>query len=193
MVILSKFPTAEKAFGVLGVNVDGVGTTELAGFSSGLPFYQGLSPQAAQVMQLTVERGYDDFIRFVGASRNLEKSAVDQVGQGRVWTGTKALEFGLVDKLGTLEQAIAAAAEKASLTHYDVMVVQQELTPEQQMLKQLFGSAKVMGLIPETTGTASFSSGIRSLVQRLDRETAQFSQFNDPNGVYSYCFSCLAP
>jgi protease-4 len=139
-------------------------------------------------MQLTVERGYDDFISFVGTSRNLEKLAVDKVGQGRVWTGTKALEFGLVDKLGTLDDAIASAASKASLTHFDVMVVEQELTPQQQMLKQLFGSAKASGWLPEMHSKSKLSS--LGVLRQLDKELGQFTQFNDPNGIYSYCFTC---
>lgn len=186
--IFAMFPTAEKAFSALGVNVDGVGTTEMAGFNSGLPFFRGLTPDAEKLMQLTVERGYDDFISFVGSSRNLEKLAVDKVGQGRVWTGTKALEFGLVDKLGTLDDAIASAAAKASLTHYDVMVVEQELTPQQQMLKQIFGSAKANGWLPELHGQTKLSSF--GMLRQLDKELGQFSQFNDPNGIYSYCFTC---
>jgi protease-4 len=187
--IFAMFPTAEKAFSAIGVNVDGVGTTELAGFNSGLPFFRGLSSDAEKLMQLTVERGYDDFISFVGSSRNLEKVAVDKVGQGRVWTGTKALEFGLVDKLGTLDDAIASAAAKASLTHFDVMVVEQELTPQQQMLKQIFGSAKANGWLPNVDGQTSTLSSFKMLKQ-LDKELAQFNQFNDPNGIYSYCFTC---
>ncbi|MBU2180477.1 MAG: S49 family peptidase, partial [Gammaproteobacteria bacterium] len=172
-----------------GLNVDGVGTTELAGFSSGLPFFQGLTPDAEKLMQMTVERGYDEFISFVGQSRNLEKIAVDKVGQGHVWTGTKALEFGLVDKLGTLDDAIAAAAAKASLSHFDLMVIEQELTPQQQMLKQVFGSAKANGLLPSMQSQQSALSG-RKLLQQLNKELGQFNQFNDPNGVYSYCFTC---
>ncbi|MBU1438624.1 MAG: signal peptide peptidase SppA [Gammaproteobacteria bacterium] len=187
--IFAMFPTAEKAFTTLGLNVDGVGTTELAGFSSGLPFFQGLTPDAEKLMQMTVERGYDEFISFVGQSRNLEKVAVDKVGQGHVWTGTKALEFGLVDKLGTLDDAIAAAAAKASLSHFDLMVIEQELTPQQQMLKQVFGSAKANGLLPSMQSQQSALSG-RKLLQQLNKELGQFNQFNDPNGVYSYCFTC---
>lgn len=186
--IFAMFPTAEKAFSTLGLNVDGVGTTEMAGFNSGLPFFRGLTPDAEKLMQLTVERGYDDFISFVGSSRNLEKLAVDKVGQGRVWTGTKALEFGLVDKLGTLDDAIAAAASKASLTHFDVMVVEQELTPQQQMLKQLFGSAKANGWLPEMHSQSKLSG--LGMLRQLDKELGQFTQFNDPNGIYSYCFTC---
>jgi len=186
--IFAMFPTAEKAFSTLGLNVDGVGTTELAGYNSGLPFFRGLTADAEQLMQLTVERGYDDFLSFVGSSRNLEKVAVDKVGQGRVWTGTKALEFGLVDKLGTLDDAIAAAAAKASLTHFDLKVVEQELTPQQQMLKQFFGTAMANGWFPADHSQSKVSS--LGFLRQLDKELGHFSQFNDPNGIYSYCFTC---
>jgi protease-4 len=187
--IFALFHTAENAFGTLGLNVDGVGTTELAGFSAGLPLFKGLSPDAEKLLQRMIERGYDDFISHVGASRNLEKTAVDKVGQGRVWTGTKALEFGLVDKLGTLEDAIAAAASKASLENFDVWVVEQELTPQQQFVKQLFGEAKALGLVPEVT-QGQQGKAVQRLVTELDQQLSQFSQFNDPNGIYSFCFSC---
>jgi protease-4 len=187
--IFALFHTAENAFGSLGLNVDGVGTTELAGFSAGLPLFKGLSPDAEKLLQRMIERGYDEFITHVGSSRNLEKAAVDKVGQGRVWTGTKALEFGLVDKLGTLEDAIAAAASKASLEHFDVWVVEQELTPQQQFVKQLFGEAKALGLIPEVT-PGQHGKAVQRMVAQLDQQLAQFSQFNDPNGIYSFCFSC---
>lgn len=187
--IFALFHTAENAFGSLGLNVDGVGTTELAGFSAGLPLFKGLSPDAEKLLQRMIERGYDEFITHVGSSRNLEKAAVDKVGQGRVWTGTKALEFGLVDKLGTLEDAIAAAASKASLEHFDVWVVEQELTPQQQFVKQLFGEAKALGLIPDVT-PGQQGKAVQRMVAQLDLQLAQFSQFNDPNGIYSFCFSC---
>lgn len=187
--IFALFHTAENAFGTLGLNVDGVGTTELAGFSAGLPLFKGLSADAEKLLQRMIERGYDDFISHVGVSRNLEKTAVDKVGQGRVWTGTKALEFGLVDKLGTLEDAIAAAASKASLERFDVWVVEQELTPQQQFVKQLFGEAKALGLVPEVTHGQQGKT-VQRMVAELDQQLSQFSQFNDPNGIYSFCFSC---
>lgn len=187
--IFALFHTAENAFGTLGLNVDGVGTTELAGFSAGLPLFKGLSADAEKLLQRMIERGYDDFISHVGVSRNLEKTAVDKVGQGRVWTGTKALEFGLVDKLGTLEDAIAAAASKASLERFDVWVVEQELTPQQQFVKQLFGEAKALGLVPEVTNGQQ-GKAVQRMVAQLDQQLSQFSQFNDPNGIYSFCFSC---
>lgn len=187
--IFAMLHTAENAVGSLGLNVDGVGTTELAGFSAGLPLFKGLPADAEKLLQRMIERGYDEFITHVGVSRNLDKTAVDKVGQGRVWTGTKALEFGLVDKLGTLEDAIASAASKASLSQFDVWVVEQELTPQQQFVKQLFGEAKTMGLLPEIIPSAE-TKAVQQLMTQLKQHVAQFSQFNDPNGIYSYCFSC---
>ncbi len=187
--IFAMLHTAENAVGSLGLNVDGVGTTELAGFSAGVPLFKGLPADAEKLLQRMIERGYDEFITHVGVSRNLDKAAVDKVGQGRVWTGTKALEFGLVDKLGTLEDAIASAASKASLSQFDVWVVEQELTPQQQFVKQLFGEAKTMGLLPEITPSAE-NKAVQQLMTELKQHVAQFSQFNDPNGIYSYCFSC---
>lgn len=185
--IFALFHTAENAMSTLGLNVDGVGTTELAGFSSGLPLFKGLSGDAEKLLQRSIENGYDEFITHVSTTRNIEKAQVDKIGQGRVWTGQKALELGLVDKLGTLEDAIAAAAEKASLKQFDVQVVEQELTEQEKLLAQLFGSAKAFGLLPEQSVS---QTPVQKLMRQLNQELSVLSQFNDPNGLYSVCFAC---
>jgi len=186
--IFALFHTGEKAFNTLGLNVDGVGTTELAGFSNGLPFFKGLQPAAGQVLQQSIEHGYDQFLTHVASSRKLEKAAVDKVGQGRVWTGQKALEFGLVDKLGGLDEAIAAAAEKASLKQYDVKLITQQPSEQEKLLAELFGSAKAVGLLPQRE-----ISPTSKLLGSLDKQLKVFSQFNDPNGLYSVCLMCQVP
>lgn len=187
--IFALFHTAEKAMSTIGLNVDGVGTTELAGFSSGLPLFKGLTPDAEKLLQRTIENGYDEFITHVSTTRKIEKAQVDKIGQGRVWTGQKALELGLVDKLGTLDDAIAAAAEMASLKHFDVQVVEQELTEQEKLLAQLFGSAKTLGLLPEQSVS---QTPVQKLMKQLNQEMSVLNQFNDPNGLYSVCFACLA-
>lgn len=186
--IFALFHTGEKAFNTLGLNVDGVGTTELAGFSNGLPFFKGLQPAAGQVLQQSIEHGYDQFLTHVATSRKLEKAAVDKVGQGRVWTGQKALEFGLVDKLGGLDEAIAAAAEKASLKQYDVKLITQQPSEQEKLLAELFGSAKAAGLLPQREISAT-----SKLLGSLDKQLKVFAQFNDPNGLYSVCLMCQVP
>jgi protease-4 len=185
--IFALFHTAENAMSTIGLNVDGVGTTELAGFSAGLPLFKGLNADAEKLLQRTIEHGYDQFITHVSTTRKIDKAEVNQIAQGRVWTGQKALELGLVDKLGTLDDAIAAAAELASLKQFDVQVVEQDLTEQEKLLAQLFGEAKAMGLLPEQSVTMT---PVQKLLQQLNRELAVLGQFNDPNGLYSVCFSC---
>jgi protease IV len=181
--------TAEDVLPVLGLNVDGVGTTELAGLSAGLPFFKGLDEKAKDVFQLMIERGYREFLSLVGENRNMTNAEVDKVAQGRVWTGRKALELGLVDKLGNIDDAVKAAAEKAGLSQYDVKVMQQELTPGEQMIKDLLGEAKAQGWLPQTTVSPE-QKLLSTFTQQLRQHFVLLNQFNDPNGVYSYCVGC---
>jgi protease-4 len=181
--------TAEDALPALGLNVDGVGTTELAGLSAGLPLFKGLDPKAKDLFQLLIERGYTEFLTMVGENRNMTNTEVDAVAQGRVWTGTKALELGLVDKLGNINDAIKAAADKAGLSQYDVKVVKQQLTPSEQMIKDLLGEAKAQGWLPQGSVSAE-QKLLGKLTKQLKQDFVLLNQFNDPNGVYSYCVSC---
>lgn len=185
--IFALFHTAENAMSTLGLNVDGVGTTELAGFSSGLPLFKGLPADAEKLLQRSIENGYDEFITHVSTTRNIDKAQVDKIAQGRVWTGQTALKLGLVDKLGTLDDAIAAAAATASLKHFDVQLIEQEMTEQEKLMAQLFGSAKTLGLLPEQAVTMT---PVQKLMQQLNQELQVLSQFNDPNGIYSVCFAC---
>jgi protease-4 len=71
-------------------------------------------------MQQHVERGYKLFLDRVGQGRNMNFAQVDSIAQGRVWTGNQALKIGLVDELGSLQDAIAYAAKKANVADYEV-------------------------------------------------------------------------
>jgi protease IV len=181
--------TAENALPSLGLNVDGVGTTELAGLSAGLPLFTGLDDKAKDLFQLLIERGYTEFLTLVSENRNMSNAEVDTIAQGRVWTGKKAQELGLVDKLGSLDDAVKAAAEKAGLDNYDVKVVLQPLSPGEQMIKELLGEAKANGWIPQSVGSAE-QKLLGKLTKQLKQDFVLLNQFNDPNGVYSYCVSC---
>ncbi|MDP5190717.1 signal peptide peptidase SppA, partial [Rheinheimera baltica] len=181
--------TAENVLPTLGLNVDGVGTTELAGMSGGLPLFKGLDDKAKDLFQLLIERGYTEFLTMVGENRNMSVTDVDKVAQGRVWTGSKALELGLVDKLGTFDDAVKAAAEKAGLSQYDVKVVKQSLTPSEQMIKELLGEAKAQGWLPQTHVSPE-QKLLGKFTQQLKQDFVLLNQFNDPNGVYSYCVGC---
>lgn len=102
----------------LGLHFDMVKTNKGSDFGT-----QGRAFNAdeANVMQQYVNRGYRLFISRVAAGRHITPEQVDHIGQGRVWTGSQALKIKLVDKLGTLDDAIAEAASRANLKDYDIL------------------------------------------------------------------------
>ena len=101
----------------LGLTFDEVKTNENSDFGS---LTKPLSPYQLKMMQKHVTETYDDFITLVSETRNLSKTFVDSIAQGRVWSGSDAIELGLVDELGGIEKAIAYAAEKAGLESYSI-------------------------------------------------------------------------
>ena len=96
----------------IGLTFDVAKTNENADFGS---VTQPLTEFQYAKLQQNVVKTYDDFTRRVAEGRNLRQTYVDSIGQGRVWAGADAIEIGLVDQLGDLEDAIAFAAEKAGL------------------------------------------------------------------------------
>jgi protease-4 len=80
--------------------------------------YEPMTKDFYNVTKEGIERVYTTFLNRVAEGRNMTYDQVDEVAQGRVWTGKEALEVGLVDELGSLDDAIAVAAELAELDSY---------------------------------------------------------------------------
>lgn len=118
--IFGLIPNASELANKIGVYTDVVKTSEFADLEVGIPF-RPLTDAQRTLIQRQVERGYDVFLTRVAEGRKMSKEAVDAVAQGRVWLGRKALELGLVDKLGGLEVAIKEAATLAKLSNYNVI------------------------------------------------------------------------
>lgn len=101
----------------LGLHFDVVKTNAASDFGAqGRPFNE----LEGAAMQAYVNRGYSQFLSRVAAGRKMKVADVDKIAQGRVWTGRQALQLKLVDKLGTLDDAIAEAASRAKLKDYNV-------------------------------------------------------------------------
>ncbi|MGZ8311022.1 MAG: signal peptide peptidase SppA [Allosphingosinicella sp.] len=105
-------PSFEGTLERLGVGADGVRTTPLSGEPDLL---RGPSPEADQLLQLGVESTYRRFVGLVSRARRLPPARVNAIGQGRVWDGGTARQLGLVDRFGSLDDAIAEAARRADL------------------------------------------------------------------------------
>ena len=102
----------------LGLHFDVVKTNEASDFGA---MGRGFNAGEAAAMQRYVERGYALFLRRVADGRHMTTARVDSIAQGRVWTGRQALSLKLVDKLGTLEDAIREAARRAKVTEYGIV------------------------------------------------------------------------
>jgi protease-4 len=105
-------PTFEKALAKVGLTSDGVRTTPLSGQPDVLA---GTTPEVDALFQAGIENGYRQFLTRVAQARHMTPAAVDRIGQGRVWDGGTARQIGLVDRFGTLSDAIAEAAKRAKL------------------------------------------------------------------------------
>jgi protease-4 len=116
----------------LGITTDVVKTNKHSDMPS---ITRQMSLFERDLMQHFVENSYDVFITRVADGRNLTKEAVDEIGEGRVWTGEKALEIGLVDELGGLETAIKLAAEMAGLEQYRTVDLPELPDPFQELLR----------------------------------------------------------
>lgn len=101
----------------LGLHFDVVKTNVASDFGA---MGRGINPQEAEAMQAYVNNGYRLFLQRVADGRKMKPEDVDKIAQGRVWTGRQALQIRLVDKLGTLEDAIAEAARRANVKDYSV-------------------------------------------------------------------------
>ena len=117
----------------------------------------------------------------------MEKSDVDAVGQGRVWTGSDALRHGLVDELGGMEEAIAFAAELVDLTEddYGQKWIRTELSPTEQMIIDLLATARGFGI--ELDFLQSQPSSLQKIAGRIEAALAPLVGFDDPKGVYAHC------
>ena len=179
--IFGMFLTFEDSLSYLGLNTDGVGTTEMSGLSA----TRKLNPQMAQIIQTSVENGYEQFLGLVANERDMSKQEVDSIAQGRVWSGYKAKELGLVDELGSFEQAIAAAATRANLTTYKTRVITKPISPMDQLMMDMFTT-----VMPVSNNQLPTDHGIVKILTEVGKELSLWTEFNDPAATYVYCEEC---
>lgn len=115
--VFGMVPNFKKVADKFGVNAEAVKTHENA---TGYSVFEEMSPKYKQTLTESIEIIYDTFISRVAAGRKMDKAKVDEMAQGRVWTGTMAKQLGLVDELGSLDDAIAYAAKLVKTDDYKV-------------------------------------------------------------------------
>lgn len=182
-------PTFENSLDSLGISSDGVGTTLLADLYH---LDRPMSGQAKKILQLSVDNIYDRFLSLVAEGRSSSAEEIHKIAQGRVWSGMKACKLGLVDELGSLQDAIEATAKLAKLENYRVETISKPLNVYEQLMQELTLSGTRLGINAGSSErwlpTALFAE-LRPLVEQLDF----LRTLNDPRNVYAQCLVCAAP
>lgn len=178
--VFAAFPTVENLLTKLGISTDGVGTTELAG---SLRIDRPINQKVAKMAQSSVDFIYRDFVSIVAQGQGMSYEAVDEVAQGRVWSGFDAHEVGLVDKLGTLANAIESAAALAELEDYDVYYQQPYMSPADKLMQEI---------VDELGGVALVGDWLPALAAPVKAAVQQFDALKDPGHMYMRCEDCQA-
>lgn len=164
--IFGTVPNINKLREKVGLDIDGVSTNKHSALNVNA-IYRGMNPQETALMQNMVERGYDLFTKRCADGRGMSQDAIKQIGEGRVWLGKDALEIGLVDSLGNINDAIAKAVELAELGDYQLVSYPEKKDPIEEMLKmfdsttpeerlimqvrEFASKPRIMALMPEVT------------------------------------------
>lgn len=185
--VFSVVPTFEHTLEKLGVNVDGLGTTPLAGQ---MRLDRPLDDATRKILQSSVDHAYAVFLQRVSEGRKKSVEDIDKIAQGRVWAGVDAQRIGLVDHLGGLKDATDAAAKLADLgTDYAVDYIEPELTLREELFMQLRSEALQLGRL---AGWFAPEQGIERALDPLLERAREIGELNDPRGLYAYCW-CEQP
>jgi protease-4 len=178
-------PTFPRALERIGVHVDGIGTTALAG---ALDITRPLGENVTGLLDLSIRHTYADFVRKVAEHRERSVEEIDAAAHGRVWVGTDALERGLVDRLGTMAQAIESAAELAGLESgtYMLEYFEQQLGFAERFVLAL--TAKVVAGIDRLVALPRWPATLTQVLESTLEPMAFIDRLNDPRGIYAYCF-----
>ncbi|MEG4029665.1 MULTISPECIES: signal peptide peptidase SppA [unclassified Microcoleus] len=135
------------------------------------------NPQELANIQRVVDRIYDRFITKVADSRKLPKNKVQEIAQGRVWSGTAAKQLGLVDEIGGLEDAVREAAKQAKLgDDWKLEEYPKRRTLEERILERISGVHVLQPVAKLDPLTAEF--------KKMQDDLAVIKSMNDPQGIY---------
>ncbi len=184
--VFAVIPTFQRTLEKLGVTIDGVGTTPMAG---DLRLDRPIGPASRQLLQSGVEHAYAQFLQRVAEGRKKSVDDVDRIAQGRVWAGVDAQRLGLVDHLGGLKDATDAAAKLADLgTDYDTEYLQQDLSLREELLTQL----RTQGVQLAVRAGLVSQTPLQAAIDPLLEQARTIAALKDPRGLYSYCW-CREP
>ncbi len=175
--------TVENSLSSIGVHSDGVATSPLADVST----TKALPTEVQQLMQLTIENGYRNFVGLVAASRHKTPQQIDAIAQDHVWTGSDAKANGLVDALGDFDDAVAKAAELAKVAKPELSWYQDDPGMIDLLLNQMNASAQAV--LPAAL-KVWLPAPVSEVMGALQAQPGLMNNLNDPQNRYAFCLTC---
>ena len=190
--VFSLIPTADKLADKMGIHTGGHTTTWLSDAYNPL---RPLDPRVAQLMQSSVGRIYSEFTTKAAVARKTTPAKIDEVAQGRVWTGLQAQERGLVDTIGSYGDALRSAAKRAKLgDDYRVAYLERDATGVERFLQMFGASASTaftiqvkLGLLPSLAENPALAQASKELAWLADLNVAR-----SPFQAITHCM-CTTP
>lgn len=172
-------PTFEDSLAAMGVSSDGVASSPVTGVDPLL----GLSDPTARMLQAGTENIYQRFINLVARGRDMPAERVNEIAEGRVWVGSRALDLGLVDDLGGQDEAVARAAELAGLERFGIQRIEIPLSPRELLLQRLFSNLSLGSWLGP-------QGAVVPLVRQAEDAWKRVQSLNDPRHSYALCLTC---
>lgn len=183
--VFAMFPTFDKSLAELGIYTDGAGTNA---WSGSFRVDREVPDNLKRLIQSQVDYNYNEFVSKVSHFRDIPTDNVKNIAEGQVWTGQEALENGLIDALGGIDDAIKEVEHLANLggLDYGIINLEQKISPAELFAVSFLDSLISVGLDFSALG---LNNGILNIISKKVNEfTFPFTKFNDPQGLYAYCF-----
>jgi len=189
--VFAIIPTFQNTLKKIGVASDGISTSPLAG---GIDVERGFTPEMKTVLQLGVEHAYHEFVAMVANARHLDFSVVEPNAEGKVYLAPQALQLKLIDRLGSIDDAIADAATLAQLKAGSYGIDYREKAPDWRdvLLKALKDNRGDGHVHAQSRTIAQPAMVLSARFLQLHPQLRALLHFNDPQQRYVWC-ECVAP
>ena len=179
-ILFNAQETAKK----IGLNEDGIEKTPFSsGLNSGV-FLKTPSDRLINLIQGSVDRLYDNFTSIVSRGRNLSIDQVNEIARGRVWSGSDALDKGLIDAIGSFEDAVNKAKNLANIKNYKIKRFDQKKN-DYTFLKNFFG-------LMDIQERDNYNKNLFYNLKNDFFKTMKWQEnLNDPDNLYFLCDECI--
>lgn len=183
--IFAMLPTIHNTLAEIGIYNDGVTSNDI-----NTDFYidRELSPDLKKIIQSQIEHGYRTFVNKVAIHRDMKPSQVENIAEGQVWTGKEALNNGLIDQIGGLDEAVLEAASLAKIDslNYGIKLIEDDFSGTRLFSKSIIETLSAFGF------NYQYSKIEKNPIHKIDsfiqKRISLLMRFNDPKGIYAYCF-----